>query len=81
MHILFLNHDDIYMSKLDIEESFRGKGYGDIFMDHIISFANTCGKKRIYLIDSSDRARQPHNIYEKHGFIYTTEYYEMCLTI
>lgn len=79
--ILFFDTNGAYILGLDIEEVFRGKGYGDIFMKHIFAFARMHNRKKIYLIDVSNRVRQPHNIYEKHGFIYTSDYDEMCLTI
>jgi GNAT superfamily N-acetyltransferase len=59
--------EGIEIHRLYIDVKVRGKGYGKLLLEHLLAWARSRGKKRMFLW-SDVRFAHAHALYEKHGF-------------
>jgi len=64
------NDDETYINDLYVNFDIRGKGYAILMLKKLSEY-KYC-KNTITLNDHSSNYRQPHNIYSKIGFKYTS---------
>ena len=58
------------LAKMAVDPSARGKGYGDLLMEHAVSWARDRGAEKVMLL--SNTILEPAiKLYEKHGFVTT----------
>lgn len=68
---LFQHHNDFQFRKFAIAEKYQGKGFGNVLLQHITSFAANEGAKRIWCNARSTAT----GFYSKAGFISTGQHF------
>lgn len=64
---LLKEHDIYELAKMAVTEDYKGKGIGNLLMEHCIAEAKKLGTKKLMLI--SNRSLTPAlTMYEKYGF-------------
>lgn len=64
---LLKDHDIYELAKMAVTEDYKGKGIGNLLMEHCIAEAKKLGTKKLMLI--SNRSLTPAlTMYEKYGF-------------
>lgn len=70
-------NDEIIWLGIAVAESYKGKGYGKIMMNHLISFAKKNRLPRINLSVDSDNI-SARSLYETFGFVQQKVEHDIC---
>src|ERR1043166_5601499 len=65
--VVRLNDQVFELAKMAVSSEARGRGYGDLLIKSVISFAKQAGAARLILV-SNTRLKPAIALYEKHGF-------------
>jgi putative acetyltransferase len=67
-----IDRDTIELRKMYFDKCLRGKGFGKLTLERMISEARRRGFKRIYL-ETNSVLKEAIHLYEKFGFVETDE--------